>query len=504
MVQAEQSVIGCLMMAPELLDRARAVLSPAMFEAQPLARIFSCMLELKKAGTPVDAVTVVSRLGDGYAAMIRECACIAPRIGTFPQYAAIVLDAWRERTLVTELQSLAISGRTADEMTAELERMAARQRSIMQKVHSASEQTFGEAVAQAYRDLLKPDTSLKTDWKHFNDVLGGLQRGCLYIIAARPGDGKTDFALHLAVQLAKRCRVDYRSLEMTKEQLVHRVLSRVCMINSTRFRDHDLDENAQKRIGIAAARMGDLHLVMDDTPGVSAGDVEAKLASGNDSTANHYAALLAQVQAQQDAAARRAEELARQKQQAAQAAYDKNMGYLNEAYANRSNLLQQNYNDALAQLQASYDSGARGVNQNADSAQQQAYINYMMSKRDLPQALAAQGLTGGMSESALAGMYNSYGNNRNTIDRGRNESLAALLDTLNSNRSSALQSYNSQLSAAEQQKMAYQMQLEQALANGSAEILQNKYDTLQNLDNAYAQQILALQQAAAQAAQKRW
>lgn len=167
-------------------------------------------------------------------------------------------------------------------------------------------------------------------------------------------------------------------------------------------------------------------------------------------------------------------------------------------------MLQQSYNDALAQLQASYDSGARGVNRNADSAQQQAYINYMMSKRDLPQALAAQGLTGGMSESALAGMYNSYGNNRNTIDRGRNESLAALLDTLNSNRSSALQSYNSQLSAAEQQKMAYQMQLEQALANGSAEILQNKYDTLQNLDNAYAQQILALQQAAAQAAQKRW
>ena len=161
------------------------------------------------------------------------------------------------------------------------------------------------------------------------------------------------------------------------------------------------------------------------------------------STANHYAALLAQVQAQQDAAARRAEELARQKQEAAQAAYDKNMGYLNEAYANRSNLLQQSYNDALAQLQASYDSGARGVNRNADSAQQQAYINYMMSKRDLPQALAAQGLTGGMSESALAGMYNSYGNNRNTIDRGRNESLAALLDTLNSNRSSALQSYNS-------------------------------------------------------------
>jgi len=220
------------------------------------------------------------------------------------------------------------------------------------------------------------------------------------------------------------------------------------------------------------------------------------------SAANYYAAMLAQVQAAQDAAARRAEELARQKQEAAQAAYDKNMGYLNEAYANRNNLLQQNYNDALAQLQASYESGARGVNQNADSAQQQAYINYMMSKRDLPQALVAQGLTGGMSESALAGMYNSYGNNRNTIDRGRNDSLATLLDTLNSNKSTALQNYNNQLSTDEQQKMAYQLQLEQALANQNAEVLQSKYDALQSLDNTYTQQMLALQQAQAEAAAK--
>ena len=126
----------------------------------------------------------------------------------------------------------------------------------------------------------------------------------------------------------------------------------------------------------------------------------------------------------------------------------------------------------------------------------------MMSKRDLPQALVAQGLTGGMSESALAGMYNSYGNNRNTIDRGRNDSLATLLDTLNSNKSTALQNYNNQLSADEQQKMAYQLQLEQALANQNAEVLQSKYDALQSLDNTYTQQMLALQQAQAEAAAK--
>ena len=65
MLGAEQSVIGCLMLEPALLDKARTMLSPKMFEAEPLARIFSCMLKLKKAGMPVDAVTVVSETGRG-------------------------------------------------------------------------------------------------------------------------------------------------------------------------------------------------------------------------------------------------------------------------------------------------------------------------------------------------------------------------------------------------------------------------------------------------------
>ena len=159
MLGAEQSVIGCLMLEPALLDNARTMLSPKMFEAEPLARIFSCMLKLKKAGMPVDPVTVVSKLGAEYDGIIRECASITPRIETFPQYSALVLDAWRERTLVTDLQSLAISGHTADEMTAELERIAAQQRDIMQHVHSTSEQTFLEAVTEAYKNLFRPDTS---------------------------------------------------------------------------------------------------------------------------------------------------------------------------------------------------------------------------------------------------------------------------------------------------------------------------------------------------------
>lgn len=280
MIEAEQSVIGCMMMDPSLLEKARTLLSPKMFEAEPLARIYSCMLKLRKAGLPVDAVTVVSKLGDEYNRLICQCAETAPSISAFETYCGIVLDAWRERELIVSMNELALSGHTADEITAALEQLVAKQKAIQQQAHRPSERTFLQAVGEAYQNLFRPDTSLKTGWDRFNQVFGGLQRGGLYIIAARPGDGKTDFSLQLAVQLAKKYKVDYRSLEMTREQLVHRILSRVCTIHSSRFRDHDIDETAQKRIGFVVDRMGDLHFTMDDTPRISVQDIERKLAAG--------------------------------------------------------------------------------------------------------------------------------------------------------------------------------------------------------------------------------
>lgn len=216
---------------------------------------------------------------------------------------------------------------------------------------------------------------------------------------------------------------------------------------------------------------------------------------GTNNSSSYYLSLLAQQQA-------RAEQLAAQRQAAAQAAYDKNMAALNNAYAQRGDLLKKNYDDTLAQLQGQYDYGAQQVNQNADRAQQQAYINYMMSKRDLPQQLSAMGLTGGASESRLAGLYNSYGNARNEVDTGRNSDLASLLQTLNQNKSTALQNYNSALSDDEARKLAYQMELEQNLANQTADILIDKYNTLGELDSAYASQMAALQKKQSDAAAK--
>ena len=199
--------------------------------------------------------------------------------------------------------------------------------------------------------------------------------------------------------------------------------------------------------------------------------------------------LLQSFYAQQQAAAAALEA---QRRAAAQAAYDRSMAALNSSYNSMQNSLKGNYNSTLGQLEQNYNTGVAGVNKQADNAQQQAYINYMMNKRDMGQQLAAQGLSGGASESALAGMYNNYGNSRNTIDSGRNDSLADLMNDWNTNKASALQAYNSQLAEMAMQKANAVQQLENNLANLIANAATANYDAQFSLSSDYLSKMMDL------------
>lgn len=147
-----------------------------------------------------------------------------------------------------------------------------------------------------------------------------------------------------------------------------------------------------------------------------------------------------------------------------------------KAYAQRERRLQESLNNTLSQLDRSLNYGMDAVNKNADGAQQQAYINYMMGKKDMPQTLSALGITGGMSESTAASLQNSYGNSRNKIDYGRNEELASVRAAYDANKTEALNAYNKQLDDFDMNKLAYEID--------------------------YSKQLAAQQQAAAKAASK--
>lgn len=163
-----------------------------------------------------------------------------------------------------------------------------------------------------------------------------------------------------------------------------------------------------------------------------------------------YASMIAQMLAEQRAAA--------------QAAYDASKARLDAAYDDTYNALKGNLNSALDRMQKNYEYGRGVQSDDAGKSLREAYINYMMNKRNLAQNLAAAGLSGGATESNMAKMYNNYGSSRNNINTTLAKNLAQLLNTYENNVAAANQAYNEQWAGARQNYANQLNSLEQMLA----------------------------------------
>jgi len=150
--------------------------------------------------------------------------------------------------------------------------------------------------------------------------------------------------------------------------------------------------------------------------------------------------------------------------QAAEEAYIKSKANLDTAYGNTYKSLQDNLNSALGRMEENYKYGEGIQRDDANKSLQQAYINYMMNRRNLGQNLAASGISGGATESSLANMYNNYGNSRNNINTTLAQNLRDLQNTYQNNVASANQAYNSQWADANRAYNEYLNGLEQMLA----------------------------------------
>lgn len=170
---------------------------------------------------------------------------------------------------------------------------------------------------------------------------------------------------------------------------------------------------------------------------------------------------------------------------AADRAYRNNVSALNKAYAQRSELLENNLNSTLDNLQTDYDASRDSVNKDASNSLKEAYINNMLSRKNLAQNMAAQGLSGGASETTMAGMYNNYGNARNNIQTVANENLGNLENLYNQNKNSAYQAYNDQLAQDAITKAQYLAQFEADRQNALATAYNNQLSQLANLDPSY-------------------
>ena len=171
----------------------------------------------------------------------------------------------------------------------------------------------------------------------------------------------------------------------------------------------------------------------------------------------------------------------------AQDAYNRNMGVVNDLYESAADRLNENYDESVGILDRNNANNRNAINADAENAMRQAYINNMLSRKSLQQAMTAQGLNGGATETTRASMENNYGNARNNIDRTRNKNLADLMMQYENNLAGLRQQLNSGLSDLDERRMSYAMQINDKLQS--------------QLDN-YGQQIMGIIQDARDRAAK--
>ena len=213
----------------------------------------------------------------------------------------------------------------------------------------------------------------------------------------------------------------------------------------------------------------------------SGGSSSSSASAYDDGSTSAYSALLAAYAQQQ----RDYEEYLRQQREAAQNAYNRGMSALNSAYDTQLGSLKDNLSETKNQLLNQYNRSKSGITTDAEDSLRQAYINNMLSQKNLGQQMSAQGLTGGASESTMASMANNYGNARNAINTVANTNLSNLEGNYSDNLSSAMQAYNSAVADANLKKSQQVMALEDALANNEISALGNYQSLLQQNNQNY-------------------
>ena len=174
-----------------------------------------------------------------------------------------------------------------------------------------------------------------------------------------------------------------------------------------------------------------------------------------------------------------------QMREAAQTAYDRGMNALNNAYNEQLNSLNSNLSETKNTLLDQYNRSRKGIMDDASSSLRQAYINKMLSQKNLGQQMSALGLSGGATESTLANMANNYSNARNAINTTQNNNLYNLEGNYNNNLSQAIQAYNSAVANANLQKAQQAMSLESALANNQISALGDYQSLMQRQNENY-------------------
>ena len=289
---AEQSVLGACFLSPYALEKAIENLTPESFYNEKNAKIFSAMTELNESKTPIDITTITSELKRknelnevGGVEYLTEVVNFVPTASNVDYYIQTVEETALLRSLIITATDIASEGYRTDETVNEiLDNSEKKILNIVRNRKSSEFWSIKDVLAKTQNDLERLSenkgeiTGLATGWYEFDRLTTGLHPNELIIIAARPAMGKTAFALNLATHAAMEQdkSVAVFNLEMSAEQLALRIISSLGQLEGFKLRTGNLMNNDWKRINEAISRLSKTNLVIDDTPGITIGEIRAK------------------------------------------------------------------------------------------------------------------------------------------------------------------------------------------------------------------------------------
>ena len=291
-VEAEQSVIGSMIMDREAVTVASEIVTGEDFYSRQYGILFETMVEMGEEGQPVDLVTLQNRLREkdvppelSSLEFVRDLIAAVPTSANVKYYANIVAEKSLLRRLIRlneEIANTCYAGKESLEFI--LEDTEKRMFQLLQKRDSGEFVPIRQVVMNAMDRIEAASknkgsvTGIPTGFTDLDYRTAGMQPSDLVLIAARPSMGKTAFALNIAQYVAfkKNFPVAVFSLEMSKEQLVNRMFSLESSVDAQKLRTGQLNDQDWERLIESAGVIGKSQLMIDDTPGISISELRSK------------------------------------------------------------------------------------------------------------------------------------------------------------------------------------------------------------------------------------
>ena len=291
-IEAEQAVLGAMLIKKEAISEVAQILNESDFYREAHRVVFQAMLELFNRNEAVDLITVTEQLRKdellekaGGIAFVTSLANSVPTAANVEYHAKIVKEKAQMRNLINSATAIAGMGYEDTEDVAVvmdkaekmiLEVAASRDNNDFTPIKNILLTTFSK-IEMLYESK-GGITGLATGFKDLDKLTSGLQPSDLVLVAARPSMGKTAFTLNVATNIAvkEKKAVAFFSLEMSKEQLVQRMLCAEGAIDSQRLRIGELDEKDWGKLISAADRLAAAPVFIDDTAGITVMELRSK------------------------------------------------------------------------------------------------------------------------------------------------------------------------------------------------------------------------------------